>query len=433
MNLGDRLWIVLRHARSGAVGVLLVVLATAVGVALAASTAAFVAAYTLQTQRMLNDPAYREVEVRVVQPGSDATLDLPMVEMTDAPATSLSFTLADVQDAVAAVPATRYGYLLQPMALTFTEAVPDRGKPASGAADPGKPAGGAPDGTAVGTVQGFRTTADFFPAYGLTVAAGTFLVEDDLAAGNAQVLVLGSDLAARAFPQGDAVGARIGVAGRTATIVGVLEPSGLSLQATPLDAAAFRPEEAIIAMGRGTISDARFSVPDSGLLTAAADQLGAYFATARPDLLVQVETAADRLDEERRVLLRTLAVLAFLTAVGLLIAAINLMNLMLMRVVRRTKSIGIMRALGWSRASVFGQVFTESALICFVGAVVGAAVSPLAYRLLGSTLNVGGTTASSGGDLAIGALVGFAFTLAFAAYPAMVAGTTDTASALRAE
>ena len=95
-----------------------------------------------------------------------------------------------------------------------------------------------------------------------------------------------------------------------------------------------------------------------------------------------------------------------------------------------------MRALGWSRAQVIRQYFGESLLVCVVGAIAGAAVSPFAYQLLATTLDAGADFYAGGGvgiDLAAGALIGLAVTLAFAIYPALVAGNTDPASAIRTE
>ena len=60
MTAHDRLWISLRHMKTGVVGVLLVVVATAIGIALAASTSAFIRAYREQTKRLLNHPVYRK-------------------------------------------------------------------------------------------------------------------------------------------------------------------------------------------------------------------------------------------------------------------------------------------------------------------------------------------------------------------------------------
>ena len=200
---------------------------------------------------------------------------------------------------------------------------------------------------------------------------------------------------------------------------------------------AFAPQVTVEAMWEKItpVSSIRFTAKDSASSRAAASQIRAYFAQAHPDVHVMITDSVEELKNERQTLGRVIAVLVFLSAVGLFIAAINLLNLMLIRIIRHTKGIGIMRALGSTRMDVFRQFMNESTLMCAAGAVVGVLVSPQVYNLLQTTIVSGQGFASDtfGLDLLIGALVGFLISVAFGLYPATLAKNTDTSLAVRAE
>ena len=450
MTARDRLFINLRHIKSGLVGVLLVVLAVAVGVALAASTSAFIRAYRVQTKMLLNNPTYREVRVEVLNWG-ESKIDAPVVE-TDIKQDAKGgfFAVADMTAAVAASPAVENAYLVELFDLITTGALmriaPEK------ATDDSKRAAGEKELATQETSKendviyelpldefpGVRTTADFFDAYNMSAAEGFLFTQDDLDAGNL-VLVLGRSLAKTLFPRGDAVGSRVSIYSQTFTIVGILEPTSYAdpTYAMPYDDMAFLPQENLETVWgkRLGITDMRFTTNDSSDVRAAVSQLTAHFESAHPETDVLITDAVEELRSERQTLSRVIAVLVFLSAVGLFIAAINLLNLMLIRIIKHTKGIGIMRALGTTRLEIFRLFTGESLLMCVAGSIIGAAVSPVVYRLLQTAIisGEGFSSQTFGLDLLFGAVVGLLFSAAFGLYPAVVAKNTDTTLALRAE
>src|SRR6185436_908212 len=66
--------------------------------------------------------------------------------------------------------------------------------------------------------------------------------------------------------------------------------------------------------------------------------------------------------------------------IGLLVAATGVSNAVLMSVTERTREIGIMRAIGASRAHVFGLIWLETIQMCVAGGIAGVLIAFLSSR-----------------------------------------------------
>ena len=73
----------------------------------------------------------------------------------------------------------------------------------------------------------------------------------------------------------------------------------------------------------------------------------------------------------------TRVLLGCITITAMLAAAAGVANTILMAIAERTREIGIMRAIGTSKASVVGQLVLEAILLCTSGAVIGVITAML--------------------------------------------------------
>jgi putative ABC transport system permease protein len=70
------------------------------------------------------------------------------------------------------------------------------------------------------------------------------------------------------------------------------------------------------------------------------------------------------------------------STLAIIVGVFGVMNTMLMTVFERTHEIGILLAVGWKKNRVMKMVLCESALLGFLGGVVGVALGALAVRIM---------------------------------------------------
>ncbi len=90
-----------------------------------------------------------------------------------------------------------------------------------------------------------------------------------------------------------------------------------------------------------------------------------YGASSLGDMLKQVQDSTKQLR----------ALLGAIGAVALLVAAIGIMNTMMMAIYERTKEIGVIKVLGCKMSNICGMFLAEAAYIGFFGGAVGAGIS----------------------------------------------------------
>ena len=244
--------------------------------------------------------------------------------------------------------------------------------------------------TGVGNAEelnAYLITSDFFPMLGVKPVLGRYFTpaEDQIGAGNAVAISTG--LWKRKFGSApDIVGKGISLDGIGYIIVGVF-PGQLDLPMAPVDIYAPLGEFRTPALS------SRFA--GLGIHGIARLKPGVTIGQARTDMqrvtnyMAQTYPAADKgtgatLDplKERMVGRVRGFLLLLLGAVGfvLLIACVNVANLLLARSTGRSREIAVRSALGAGTSRIIRQMLTESVLLAMLGGALGLALAAAGTR-----------------------------------------------------
>ena len=272
---------------------------------------------------------------------------------------------------------------------------------------------------------------NFFDVLGAAPFMGRLFRASDSSPGAASVMVLSYNMWRRTFGGDPKIVGRHIVepySQTVSTIVGVA-PAGLDYPAradfwlpVPDDAGGY----SIIAVARLAAGATREA--------ARADLLGIMHRIAPERMLLGAKAE----DFSRTMLGDIRPVLSILTAavaVLLLIACVNVGNLLLLRTASRTQEIAVRRALGASYGDLVRQFLVESALLAAGGGVLGLAVAQGLIRVLvayaPAQLPRTDVIALNGAPIAVAVGVTVIAMLFFGVVPALVAARSNVATTLR--
>jgi hypothetical protein len=455
MKLIDRIRLGFTQIRQGIIGSILVILAVAAAAALSAATASFLNAYLSESEQLVNNPAFREIIVQIE--GLDRS-QLPVQEIDPQNMRNSLLNIEDIDRIIEEVPAISHGYTANRMIFVSNERFMDgkgnlsiQGPPGqSGRARAGADEKASPKEAPVADetdffqdlststielprdeFQGMFITPSFFAAYGIQAAEGSLPTELDLKAGNS-VMVIGSALADELTKTRSLVGEKLSLNFQTYTVIAVLEPSGYTYPGTniSMDNLMYTVNPVLKARNiNSQLAMLRFAVDDSRLLTDAENQLSRFFELEYPQASLDIYSSRERLSSELEKQERILFVLVFLSFTGIFIASLNLVNLLLIRIVKSSKRIGIMKALGFSGSDIQQHFFIEAVLLSVIGAIIGIAAAPFVSSLLQSAFT--STTELYWIWMIAGGIAALGISLLFSLFPASQAKTMDIADALR--
>ncbi len=281
-------------------------------------------------------------------------------------------------------------------------------------------------------VEALQVTPEFFNAYGMAPAQGSLFTREESEEGS-PVVVLGSELGQGLYEDGQALGRKILLRREIIEIIGIIEPTG-----TKYDSMAFTPARELQMGGsmaalsrRFARSDTiRFSVFEPERLDEAKAQLESWFNAEYGEGVVVLtapgQEAKAAMDRNRRLV----TIILFLAISGLLIASVNVSNILYARALRKRKMVGILKALGATRKAVFQVFMQEAETIGIAGAIFGFGVSIGFTRLLGSQFVSEGLITL---PMVLGTVGAFALTFSLTVIPALQVSSTTPSEALRYE
>jgi len=234
-------------------------------------------------------------------------------------------------------------------------------------------------------VEGQLTTPGFYRMMGVKFQYGRDFLPEEGVAGKDHVVVLVNKEWKRLGSDPNIVGKQVRIDGSPYTVIGVMapgQPDRLNVWiVVPL---VFKPDQLnhdfhwLLAMGRlkpnVTIKQAQAD------MDAVTNNIAQSFPKSNKGWGAFVEPLKNDFMPKERI--QTLWLLLGAVGFVLLIACVNVANLLLARGTTRQKEIAIRSSLGAARKTIFAQFLTENLLLAIVGGLLGIGVGAAILRAL---------------------------------------------------
>ena len=281
-------------------------------------------------------------------------------------------------------------------------------------------------------------TADYFRIKDLVVEVGRPFNEQEGNLG-APVVVIGKEVADLYFPNLDPLGRELRFDGIPFTVIGVLEKQG-SVFGLSLDRQAVAPYQSplgrTIAPGGRDVGGVVVKGENEASLAAARESVRELMRRRhglRPtdEDNFAFETSESALGQWQTIKRYLVMAGVVLPAIGLVVGAIVIMNIMLVAVSERTREIGIRKALGAKRRDIVAQFLVEAATLSAFGACVGIVLGYGMAALVKAATPMPASVAPW--SVVTSVLLGAGVGIVAGIYPARRASRLDPILAMRAE
>jgi putative ABC transport system permease protein len=281
------------------------------------------------------------------------------------------------------------------------------------------------------------TTPEFLPVRNFEIAQGRFISKLDVK-NNAQIAVIGPELASAFFGDANPIGQRIRIKNVSFLVVGVMQEKG-SFLGQSQDDAAYIPLTTMANRIAGRTSPygleltwISVSAKNTASIPAAEFQITnllrlRHKITDQNDFTLQ--TQKDILSIVGAITGGLTFMLAAIAAISLLVGGIGIMNIMLVSVTERTQEIGLRKAIGASETDILVQFMIEAVILSAAGGLIGTLVGAGGIWLVATFSPLKATIAPAAVLMAVGISGGIG--LFFGVVPAQQASKLDPIVALR--
>ncbi len=250
--------------------------------------------------------------------------------------------------------------------------------------------------------------------------SGELLEGRDFKAGDRGVVLIGKKTKA---DFGKFLGSNINVNGKNFRIVGVFT-TGSDL----LDNSILAPIDDVrdaTGFPKGKISYLNAELTNPGQDTQVADRINLIYGDK-----VRARALSDFSSQFGQLFDSITSLVGIIASIASLVAAVGIINTMLMGVLERFREIGSLKAVGWTQENIIRMILYESLFIGILGGAMGLALGVFASSQIGS---FGLTTVVSGELLLLSFLGAVLIGVAAGIYPALIASRMDPIEALRSE
>lgn len=276
----------------------------------------------------------------------------------------------------------------------------------------------------------FGTTSDLPKALNQEIEYGEFFDRD----ANKNVAVIGKQVAEDLFQETVPIGNSMQIRGQSFVVIGVFEEFN-RISFSPeinYNAAIFIPTAAAKKLNNNQLSVQQIlirphepSQTDSVVQDLNGRLLNAHSGQSDFTVLKQ----EDNLAISNAILNLLTGFITAVAAVSLIVGGIGIMNVMIVAVTERTKEIGIRKAVGATNQQILAQFLIESAVISFVGGIIGVITSILVNFILRISTDLQPVVTLP--IMGIAVLVALVVGVIFGVAPALKAAQKDPIEALR--
>jgi putative ABC transport system permease protein len=238
------------------------------------------------------------------------------------------------------------------------------------------------------TVSG--VSADLPKIQALDLAEGRFIAVSEVSHAS-YATVIGSQISEELFGPIDALGKEIRIGADNFTVIGVAEPRG-NLQGRSLDKNVYIPYSTFLKK-YGAHKSIAFQVraPSDATLQSTADEVRQILRMRRKlkpnrDDTFDMITSSAIQETIGNIIGMIEGVIIPITAIGLIVGGIVVMNIMLVTVTERTVEVGMRKAVGAKRSDILLQFLVESALLATIGGLLGLGLAKILCIIIESTV-----------------------------------------------